>query len=164
MKTMILAGGCFWGMEAYYSRLKGITATTVGYTDGPTEHPTYREVCQSIGHVEAIHLTYDESVLSLEKILEHFVRIVDVTQVNRQMHDVGIQYRNAVFFTDPGDEAPIRTYLESYQKKIGRPIATYVKAATPFYPAEEYHQQYLEKNPGGYCHINLGLLKPEERR
>lgn len=164
MKTIILAGGCFWGMEAYYSRLKGVRSTQVGYTDGPDRQPTYKEVCQNSGHVEAILIAFDETVVPLSKILDHFVRIVDVTQVNRQMHDVGIQYRNAVFFTDSADEAPIRAYFEAYGRRLGKPIATYVKAATPFYPAEDYHQQYLDKNPGGYCHINLGLLRPEERQ
>jgi len=164
MKTIILAGGCFWGMEGYYSRLKGVVATTVGYTDGPGEHPTYREVCQNSGHLEAIRLAYDEQALSLIQVLEHFVRIVDLTQVDRQAHDVGVQYRNAVFFLDPADEKPIRDFLAAFQQRLKKPIATYVKAATPFYEAEEYHQHYLDKNPAGYCHINLGLLRPNERK
>jgi methionine-S-sulfoxide reductase len=164
MKTITLAGGCFWGMEGYYSRLKGVESTLVGYTDGPAANPTYQDVCGNSGHVEAIRIDYDETVLPLKKVLEHFVRIVDLTQVERQAHDVGIQYRNAVFFTDPKDEKPIREFLEAYRKTLKKPIATYVKKATPFYAAEEYHQHYLDKNPAGYCHINLGLLRPEERK
>lgn len=164
MKTIYLAGGCFWGMEAYFAKLKGILSTAVGYIDGPTPNPTYRDVCQDSGHAEAVFLTYDETVLPLPLLLSHFGRIVDLTQVNRQGHDVGIQYRNGVYFTDPADEPDIRAFLAERRKALGKPLSTVVKPAPAFWPAEEYHQAYLDKNPGGYCHVNLGLLRPEERK
>lgn len=164
MKTIYLAGGCFWGMEAYFSRLKGVVSTTVGYIDGPTPHPSYREVCGNSGHAEALFLTYDETVLGLAGVLSHFARIVDLTQENRQGHDVGIQYRNGVYFTDSADEPVIRAFLDRKAESLGRPLPTLLKPAPAFWPAEEYHQAYLDKNPGGYCHVNLGLLRPEERK
>jgi methionine-S-sulfoxide reductase len=162
MKKIILAGGCFWGVERYYQRLKGVIDTEVGYTDGPTKTPTYRDVCNSSGHVEAVLLTYDETVLPLDKVLEHFFRIIDPTQYNRQGHDIGIQYRNAVFYFDEADLGVIEAFLASAQKNYARKIRTYVKEANPFYNAEDYHQDYLVKNPSGYCHVDMSLAKPEE--
>jgi len=162
MKKIILAGGCFWGVEHYYSRLKGITYTQVGYTDGPTKNPTYQDVCTDSGHVEAVLLHYDESVISLLKVLDHFFRIIDPTQFNKQGHDVGVQYRNAIFYFDQEDEAVIFDFLKQQQPHYKKPIKTYVKEANPFYPAEDYHQHYLVKNPSGYCHVNMHLAKAEE--
>ncbi|MCK7488501.1 MAG: peptide-methionine (S)-S-oxide reductase MsrA [Bacillus subtilis] len=162
MKKIILAGGCFWGVERYYQRLKGVVDTEVGYTDGPTPNPSYRDVCNASGHVEAVVVHYDETILPLAKILEHFFRIVDPTQYNKQGHDIGVQYRNAVFFYDAADEAAIHQFLSEAQKNYKKKIHTYVKAATPFFNAEDYHQDYLVKNPSGYCHVNMHLAKPEE--
>ncbi len=164
MKKIILAGGCFWGVEAYFSRLKGVLTTRVGYTDGDGANPTYKEVCNSSGHVEAVFLTYDESVLTLQTLMDHFFRIINPTEFNRQGHDIGVQYRSAIYFIDVEDENQITEYLKKLQKKYTKKIYTYVKAAAPFYDAEDYHQEYLVKNPTGYCHINLNLLKPEERK
>jgi len=162
MKKIILAGGCFWGVERYYQRLKGVLDTEVGYTDGPTKTPSYRDVCNSSGHVEAVLLTYDETVLPLEKVLEHFYRIIDPTQYNRQGHDIGIQYRNAVFYLDEADRPVIDAFLADAQKRYAKKIRTYVKEANPFFNAEDYHQDYLVKNPSGYCHVDMSLAKPEE--
>jgi methionine-S-sulfoxide reductase len=164
MKKIILAGGCFWGVEAYYSKLKGVVETTVGYTDGPAKNPSYKEVCSDSGHVEAVLVKYDETVIPLSKILEHFFRIVDVTEKDQQGHDVGIQYRNAIFFFDSSDEPLIRQALDLVKQKIKKPVFTIVKEATPFYDAENYHQDYLDKNPTGYCHINMNLIRPDERK
>jgi methionine-S-sulfoxide reductase len=164
MKTIIVAGGCFWGIEAYYSRLKGVVSTTVGYTDGPEKCPSYREVCASSGHVEACKIEYDELILPLTKILEHFFRIVDVTEKDYQAHDVGIQYRNGLYYLDETDRPVIEAALAEKQKQTKKPVVTIVKKATPFYDAETYHQDYLDKNPLGYCHINLGFIRPEERK
>jgi peptide-methionine (S)-S-oxide reductase len=162
MKKIILAGGCFWGVERYYQRLKGVLDTEVGYTDGPTPTPTYRDVCNASGHVEAVLLTYDETVLPLPKVLEHFYRIIDPTQYNRQGHDIGIQYRNAVFYFDEADVPVIERFLSEAQTRYAKKIRTYVKSANPFYNAEDYHQDYLVKNPSGYCHVDMSLAKPEE--
>ncbi|MDD3842040.1 MAG: peptide-methionine (S)-S-oxide reductase MsrA [Candidatus Izemoplasmatales bacterium] len=164
MKKIILAGGCFWGIEAYFSRLKGVISTKVGYTDGEKANPTYSDVCNDSGHVEACLVVYDETIIPLEKMLEHFFRIIDPTQKNRQGYDVGIQYRNAIFYFDEVDEKIIWEYLRNVQKKHKKPLETYIKLASPFYDAENYHQSYLENNPTGYCHINLQLIAPNEKK
>ena len=162
MKKIILAGGCFWGVEAYFQRLKGIIDTEVGYTDGPTPNPSYKDVCNESGHVEAVKLVYDETTIPLQKVLEHFFRIIDPTEFNKQAHDVGIQYRNAIFYEDAADVPIIVEFLEKAQANYRKKIRTYVKEVNPFYPAEGYHQDYLIKNPTGYCHVNMHLAKPEE--
>ncbi|MDD3126075.1 MAG: peptide-methionine (S)-S-oxide reductase MsrA [Candidatus Izemoplasmatales bacterium] len=164
MKKIILAGGCFWGVQAYYSRLKGVISTTVGYTDGETKNPSYTDICSNSGHVEACLIEYDEEIIPLLKILEHFFRIIDPTQKNRQGYDVGIQYRSAIFYFDPEDHEPISAFLHTAQKKYAKPLETYVKMATPFYDAETYHQHYLDKNPSGYCHVNLHLITNDEKK
>ncbi|MGD9909356.1 MAG: peptide-methionine (S)-S-oxide reductase MsrA [Candidatus Izemoplasmatales bacterium] len=162
MKKLIIAGGCFWGVEHYYKRLKGTLVTEVGYTDGVKVNPTYQEVCASSGHVEAVYLEYDETVLPLEKVVEHFFRIVDPTQYNRQGHDLGVQYRNGFYYFDEADKSVIEAWIAKEQQKHHKKVVTYVKKAMPFYNAEEYHQDYLDKVPNGYCHINMHLAKPEE--
>lgn len=162
MKKIIVAAGCFWGVEHYYKRLKGIMNTRVGYTDGPTENPTYKDVCDNSGHVEAVWIEYDEEVISLEKICEHFFRIVDPTQRNRQGHDFGVQYRNGFFLFTKEDEDRVLTFIEGVRKNYAKPLSTFVKQASEFYDAETYHQHYLEKNPSGYCHVNMSLAKKEE--
>lgn len=164
MKKIILAGGCFWGVEAYFSRVKGVLTTQVGYTDADGKNPTYRDVCNNSGHVEAVYITYDEKVTPLTKILEHFFRIIDPTELNRQGNDIGVQYRTAIFYVDIEDSLVINQYIEQLQKSHTKKIYTYVKPAGIFYDAEEYHQDYLDKNPNGYCHINLHLLKKEEAK
>ena len=162
MKKVIIAGGCFWGVEAYYKRLKGVISTTAGYTDGVKENPTYEEVCRSSGHVEAVYIEYDESLITLEKLIEHFLRIVDPTQINRQGHDIGVQYRSGIYVFADSDCILARQLLAEAQKRYSRKIQTVVLPAKAFYPAEDYHQDYLDKNPQGYCHVNLHLARKEE--
>ncbi|MGI6392580.1 MAG: peptide-methionine (S)-S-oxide reductase MsrA [Candidatus Izemoplasmatales bacterium] len=162
MKKVIIAGGCFWGVEAYYKRLKGIETTMVGYTDGLKANPTYEEVCRSSGHVEAVLLEFDEQLISLRKIIEHFLRIVDPTAINRQGNDIGIQYRSGIYVFEEKDKILVQELLEEAQKHYSRKIQTKVLPAGPFYRAEEYHQGYLEKKPHGYCHVNLHLAKKDE--
>ncbi len=162
MKKIILAGGCFWGVEAYFQRLKGITETTVGYTDAAGKNPTYHDVCMSSGHVEAVLIVYNETLISITKVLEHFFRIINPTEVDQQGHDIGVQYRNAIFFFDPGDVPAIQAILRNEQSRYVKKLATVVKPAGVFWPAEDYHQDYLVKNPSGYCHVNMRLAKPEE--
>lgn len=162
MKKIILAGGCFWGVQAYFQRLKGVIHTEVGYIDGEGVNPTYQDVCRNSGHAEACVVEYDEQIIPLVKILEHFFRIIDPTQRNRQAHDIGIQYRSAIFIVDSNDRNAVESYLDSIRNQYNKPIQTYVKDAGPFYPAEMYHQDYLEKNPSGYCHVNLQLAQPDE--
>ena len=163
MKEIILAGGCFWGVEAYFQRLNGVEKTIVGYTDGKTENPSYKEVCSGeTNHAEACKILYDEKIISLEKILEHFFRIIDPTSLNRQGHDIGTQYRTGVFYNDLEDKKIIEKFIENKKSDYSNPIVVDVKEEERFWNAEEYHQNYLIKNPGGYCHVNLDIIKPDE--
>ncbi|XMB72540.1 peptide-methionine (S)-S-oxide reductase MsrA [Mycoplasmatota bacterium WC30] len=161
MKKITLAGGCFWGIEAYFSKVKGISNTKTGYIDGYGLNPNYQDVCDGSGHAEAVYIEYDETVITLNKVLKHFFRIVDPTQINRQGNDIGIQYRSGIYYYDDHDKQIIDTFIENIKQDYNKPIQTKVLKATNFYDAEEYHQKYLEKNPSGYCHINLNLLKEE---
>lgn len=161
MKKITLAGGCFWGVEAYFSRVKGISKTIVGYIDGLSNNPSYEEVCDGSGHAEAVYMEYDEKVISLEKILKHFFRIIDPTQINRQGNDIGIQYRSAIYYYEDADREVAKKFIASQQQKYNKPIQTQVLLVSTFYDAEEYHQKYLDKNPYGYCHIDLNLLKED---
>ena len=163
MKEIILAGGCFWGVEAYFQRLNGVEKTIVGYTDGKTENPSYKEVCSGeTNHAEACKILYDEKIISLEKILEHFFRIIDPTSLNRQGHDIGTQYRTGVFYNNLEDKEIIEKFIENKKSDYSNPIVVDVKVEKRFWNAEEYHQNYLIKNPGGYCHVNLDIIKPDE--
>ncbi len=162
MKKIIVAGGCFWGVEAYYERVKGITKSLVGYTDGEGKNPTYQEVCASSGHVESVLLEYDENIIDLRRILDHFFNIVDPTLLNRQGHDIGVQYRTALFYFSDEDKDFIKNYFDEIKKNYKKPILTEIKPAGVFWPAEEYHQKYLDKNPNGYCHVDLDSVNKIE--
>ncbi len=155
MKKIIVAGGCFWGVEAYFSQVKGILDTQVGYIDGRKGNPSYEDVCDSSGHAEAVYLEYDEKVLPIHKLLEHYFNIIDPFSLNRQGNDVGVQYRTAIYYMHVEDAIEAKKFVEELQKKHDKPIQVQLKAAGKFWRAEEYHQQYLTKNPGGYCHIDL---------
>ena len=161
MKKITLAGGCFWGLEAYFQRVKGVISTVVGYIDGLTDNPNYDEVCDGSGHAEAVYMEYDEQIISLSKMLKHFFRIINPTQINRQGNDLGMQYRSAIYYYDDSDRIVSEEYIESIKQNYNKPIQTKVLKASKFYEAEVLHQKYLDKNPGGYCHINLNLLKEE---
>jgi peptide-methionine (S)-S-oxide reductase len=165
MKKIWLAGGCFWGVEAYLRQLKGVLATRVGYGQGDTAAPTYQEVCSgATGHAEICEVAYDETVLPLPKLLDHFFRIIDPTTLNRQGPDRGTQYRSGVYYQDETERPLILGFIKARQPGYPRPIVVEVEPLSNFYPAEEYHQQYLAKNPGGYCHIDLGLARADERQ
>lgn len=156
MKTIYLAGGCFWGVEEYFSRIPGVAATEVGYANGKTENPTYEEVCRMhTGHAETVKVTYDENLTSLETLLERFFRIIDPTVKNRQGPDVGAQYRTGIYYIDDADVPAIEKRIGEESLKYEKPIATEVGPLENYYRAEDYHQSYLKKNPGGYCHIDL---------
>ncbi|MGV8980324.1 peptide-methionine (S)-S-oxide reductase MsrA [Clostridium sp.] len=156
MRTIVVAGGCFWGVEAYMSRINGIIETVVGYANGEKKNPTYDEVCiGNTGHAEACLISYDEKIVSLEKILNKFWGIIDPTISNRQGHDIGTQYRSGIFYSDKKDLDIILKTKDEIQNKYQKPILTEIKPLSCFYDAEDYHQKYLQKNPGGYCHINL---------
>ncbi len=165
MKKIVVAGGCFWGVEEYYRRLKGIVNTRVGYAQGLIKNPSYQEVCTGqTKHAEVCELEYDENVLPLEKVLEHLFRIVDPTSLNKQGHDVGTQYRVGVYFIDPKDEERIQAYYDKKASEYSKPLVMELEALREFYDAETYHQKYLVKNPGGYCHVNMKLIKDDEKK
>jgi peptide-methionine (S)-S-oxide reductase len=165
MKNIVLAGGCFWGVEAYYKKLKGVVNTQVGYSNGNYANPTYEEVCnEQATHVEAVSVDYDETVISLEKLIEHLFRIIDPTSVNKQGHDEGIQYRTGIYFQNQDDEKVAHKYIQRRQQEFKKPIAVEVLPLKGFYDAETYHQDYLDKNPLGYCHVNFAVLKKEEMK
>ncbi len=156
METATLAGGCFWGVEEILRQLPGITEITVGYTGGLLKNPTYRDVSSGItGHAEAVELHYDPSKISYEEILRYFFRLHDPTTLNKQGNDTGTQYRSAIFYHDENQQkSAIKVKEEVNQsKKWPKPIVTEIVPAQEFYPAEGYHQDYLQKNPHGYtCH------------
>ncbi len=156
MKKIVLAGGCFWGVEEYMSRIKGVIETKVGYANGTKENPSYEEVCsKNTGHAEACYITYDEELISLDQLLTKFWEIIDPTVINRQGNDIGHQYRTGIFYTDKKDLPIILKSKDEEQKKYSKEIVTEIEPLSCFYEAEEYHQKYLKKNPGGYCHIKL---------
>lgn len=157
MKEIYLAGGCFWGVEEYFSRLDGVVETSVGYANGHMENPSYEEVCTgTTGHAETTYIKYDD-IITLEEILKKFFKIIDPTLLNRQGGDIGNQYRTGVYYTNESDRPTIDKILEEEQKKHRKPIVTEVDPLSSYFEAEEYHQKYLKKNPGGYCHIDMSL-------
>lgn len=158
-RKIVLAAGCFWGVEAYFKKIDGIINTSVGYANGRTESPTYEQVCnENTGYAEACEIIYDSNKISLEKILEYFWKIVDPTVLNRQGPDFGSQYRTGIYFIDNLDEDIITKSLNKEQEKYNKKIVTEVEPLKNYFKAEEYHQDYLDKNPSGYCHIDLNNL------
>jgi peptide-methionine (S)-S-oxide reductase len=165
MKKIVLAGGCFWGVEGYFDQLKGVLDTSTGYVDGNKNNPTYKEVCNGIAtHAEAIEVTYDESVTSLETLLDHFFRIINPFSLNRQGHDIGRQYRTGIYYIDPEDATRIIDFMNQHFGLDIKKVRTEVKLCLDYELAEEYHQDYLKKNPNGYCHVDMGLAAPEEKK
>jgi peptide methionine sulfoxide reductase msrA/msrB len=156
-ETAILAGGCFWGMEEILRQIAGVTKTTVGYTGGTLADPVYELVCTgTTGHAEAIEVVFDSSRLTYEKLLDYFFRMHDPTTLNRQHGDVGTQYRSAIFYTSEEQKQTAECVKAQWDKsgKFSHPITTEITKATIFYSAEDYHQKYLVKHPGGYtCHV-----------
>jgi len=156
MKEIYLAGGCFWGMQAYFDKKPGIIKSEVGYANGYTKHTNYDEVCSGItNHAETIHITFDEDIITLDQILDLFWKIVDPTSLNKQGGDKGTQYRTGIFYINNNDLIILQNSLEKEQALHTKKIVTEVLPLTNFTRAEEYHQKYLEKNPNGYCHIKL---------
>lgn len=156
LHTIYLAGGCFWGIEAYMKKLPGVYDTDVGYANGTVENPTYEQVCyNNTGHAETVKVVYDPISISTEQLLDGFFKVVDPTSVNRQGNDRGSQYRSGIYYTDEADKAIAESVVARQREKYTAPIATEILPLDNFYLAEDYHQDYLDKNPGGYCHINL---------
>jgi peptide-methionine (S)-S-oxide reductase len=154
MERATFAAGCFWGVEATFRGVKGVLSTQVGYTGGKTEDPSYRDVCtDKTGHAEAVEVTYDPSVVTYEDLLKVFWKVHDPTQLDRQGPDFGSQYRSTIFFHSPEQEVAARASKQMLEQsgRYKRPIVTEILPAMPFYRAEEYHQQYLEKRGQKTC-------------
>ena len=162
-EIIYLAGGCFWGVEAFISRLKGVNATEVGYANGRDLAPTYEKVCTGkTGHAETVKVTYNPEIISLEEILENFFRIIDPFSKNRQGADVGTQYRSGIYWNQDSQRQTVLKFLAKKQNETEKRIVVEAHAIRNFYPAEIYHQKYLERNPQGYCHVDLNLINDEE--
>ena len=162
-KVIYLAGGCFWGVEGYFKRLKGVMDTTVGYANGNIKNPTYTQVKTHIAtHAETVKITYDDTIISLTKLLEHFLRIINPYELNHQGEDFGIQYRTGVYYLSHYDEKIIKDYIK--EKDIDNNFVVEILPLDNFYDAEDYHQDYLDVNPNGYCHINFNLIRKDEAK
>ena len=149
-----LAGGCFWGVEEYFSRVPGVLDAVSGYANGRSETTRYELIGQT-GHAETVQVTYDASKVSLREILLHFFRIINPLSKNKQGNDVGTQYRTGVYYTDANDLSTIEQVFQEMTEQYGQPLAVELLPLKHFIPAEDYHQDYLKKNPNGYCHINV---------
>ncbi len=153
-KEIYLAGGCFWGLEQYLGNLPGVVDTEVGYANGKTENPSYEQVCrENTGHAETVRVEYDDDIISLPFLLERYFEVIDPTSLNRQGGDVGSQYRTGIYYTAEQDRQTAEQALMDLQQKHRKRVAVELCPLENYYPAEEYHQNYLEKNPSGYCHI-----------
>ena len=164
MKTIYLAGGCFWGMQKYFDQFRGVVETEVGYANGPDSAPSYQEVCRSSGHAETLRIVYDETVVTLRELLEDYFLVIDPLTVNRQGGDCGIQYRTGIYHTEESQLPEIDAVWREQEAKAGAKLAVERGPLQNFFLAEEYHQKYLDKNPGGYCHIPASFFTLERDR
>lgn len=159
-KTIYFAGGCFWGTEHYFKMIKGVVGTTVGYANSIMENPSYKDVCSGDTlAAETVKVDYDPSLVSLEFLTRMFFHAIDPTSLNRQGNDIGTQYRTGIYYTDNEDLAVIYKVFEEQRSTTEGEIVVEVKALQNFYAAEDYHQDYLDKNPDGYCHLPFTLFE-----
>ena len=164
MKEIYLAGGCFWGTQKFLDQFEGIVETEVGYANGNCLNPTYEEVCTgNTGHAETVRVVFDEEVIPTLEVLENYFMTINPLSINKQGGDVGTQYRTGIYYEDDSLEADVKTIMEKETEKAGEPLAVETGKLENFSPAEEYHQKYLDKNPGGYCHIPASLLNREKK-
>ncbi len=155
MNKIYLAGGCFWGVEEFFSRINGVTSTTVGYANSNFKNPTYEEICEhKVDAIETVLVCFDETV-SLSFLLDKYFSIIDPTSVNKQGGDVGYQYKTGIYYINDEFLPIISNKIQEIQNNYENKIVTEVKPLENFFDAEEYHQDYLKKNPNGYCHIKL---------
>lgn len=160
IREIHLAAGCFWGAEKYLKLIRGVVFTEVGFANGNTPDPTYREVyTDSTGYAEAVRVKYDPSVLPLGKLLEIYFKAIDPLSLNKQGEDEGTRYRTGIYWSDESDLPEISAVMEEQQKRYGVPLAVEVLPLKNFYRAEDFHQDYLDKNPGGYCHLPAALFE-----
>ena len=156
-RVIYLAGGCFWGVEAYFSHVYGVKSTATGYANGKTENPGYYDIKET-GHAETVRVEYDPERVTLESLLKRFFTIIDSTLLNRQGGDVGTQYRTGIYYENESDLPAIEAAIAQECALRNEPVVTEVQMLHGFYSAEDYHQAYLEKNPTGYCHVNFSSL------
>ena len=158
-KEIYLAGGCFWGTEHYFKQIRGVISTEVGYANGATSNPSYEEVyTDTTGHAECVHIVYDPEIVELELLLKMFFRSIDPTSLNRQGEDCGTRYRTGIYYVDKEDLSTIERIYNAVAEELDEPIVVELLPLECFYSAEEYHQDYLDKNPSGYCHIPMALM------
>ena len=164
MQTIYLAGGGFWGTQKFFDQFDGVLETEVGYANGPSQAPSYQDVCHDSGHAETVRVVYDEAVLPLRQLLGYYFMVIDPLSVNQQGHDRGIQYRTGVYYTEESQLPQIQAVFAEEEKKAGAKLAVELMPLQNFFSAEEYHQKYLDKNPGGYCHIPADYLNLKSSR
>lgn len=164
-KKIYLAGGCFWGTEHLFSLVDGVVKTVVGYANGNVADPTYEMVCTGrTGAAETVEVVYDDTKVGLSELLIIYFKSIDPTSLNRQGNDIGTQYRTGIYYTDPADFPVIEAVVATVQRRHTEPLAVEVEPLRNFYPAELYHQEYLYKNPGGYCHVDPRLFEEVKTR
>lgn len=159
-KEIYLAAGCFWGAQRYLQFIEGVLSTEVGFANGNTENPTYEEVyTDTTGYAEAVKLSYDADIVSLRFLLEMYFKAIDPTSLNKQGEDEGTRYRTGIYYTDEADLPVIKTVMEAEAKHYGQPLCVEVEPFRNFTAADERHQNYLIKNPNGYCHLPVALFE-----
>ena len=160
MDRIWFAGGCFWGTEHYFKGVDGVSEVVPGYANGSLDSPSYEQVyTDTTGHAETVQVTYDPEKVSLERLLRLFFAVIDPLAVNRQGHDVGTRYRTGVYYGDSAERPVIEAAFKAAEERAGAPLATELLPLESFWPAEERHKDYLEKNPGGYCHVPLKAFR-----
>ncbi len=164
VKEIFFAGGCFWGTEHYFKMINGVIFTEVGYANSVVENPSYEMVCKGkTMAAETVRVKYDDTLISLKQLLQMYFVSINPTSLNRQGHDVGIQYRTGIYYVDKDDLSIIDEEILEQQKQYEDEIVVEVMPLENFYSAEEYHQDYLDKNPNGYCHLPLELFEFAKR-
>jgi peptide methionine sulfoxide reductase msrA/msrB len=159
-KEIYFAGGCFWGTEHFFKQIEGVLETEVGFANGHTENPTYKEVyTDETGFAETVYVKYDSDVVSLEFLLNMFFKAIDPTSLNKQGEDEGTRYRTGVYYKNADDLAVIEKVFAQEQQNYQRPLAVEKLPLQNYYSAEDYHQDYLDKNPTGYCHLPVALFE-----
>lgn len=159
MRQIYLAGGCFWGTQHFFKQIEGINRTEVGYANGNLPFPTYEQVyTDQTGYAETVLIEYNPETITLEEILDLYFLTIDPTSLNKQGGDIGTRYRTGIYYTTPDDLPQIQKVYNTIEQKIGAKLAVEVAPLENFYPAELYHQDYLDKNPDGYCHIPRALI------
>lgn len=159
-RDIYFAGGCFWGTQHFFKQIAGVVGTEVGFANGHTEQPTYEEVyTDSTGYAETVHVVYNPDVVSLEFLLHMFFKAIDPVSLNRQGHDEGTRYRTGIYYTDDADQPAIDRVYADVQQHYDQPLAVERQPLERFFTAEDYHQDYLDKNPSGYCHLPQALFE-----